>query len=180
MSILTAVIDKHGSTRYSPASVALCIVYPIHNSWPAGPFGKARVREVDGEMPNLPNENGQRNYPKCPEGQKSPKSRGFYGVEFGQGETVLIHPNSLPAAQRSAGQPVMSFATGCQRARGTYRSGGMSMGAFMSGIRRCRRFRRLMRTSRSAADRSPSRRRSRASESSRMRPCRRQPLSLSA
>jgi hypothetical protein len=46
-------------------------------------------------MPNqtLPNENGQRNCPKCPEGQKSPKSRGFCGLEFGQGETVLIHPN---------------------------------------------------------------------------------------
>ena len=50
-------------------------------------------------MPNqtLPNENGQRNCPKCPEGQKSPKSRGFYGVEFGQGETVLIRPNFGPA-----------------------------------------------------------------------------------
>ena len=45
-----------------------------------GPVGKAWVREV-GEMPNqtLPDQSGQRNYPKCAEGQKSPKSRGFYG-----------------------------------------------------------------------------------------------------
>lgn len=32
---------------------ALCIVYPIHDSRPAGPFGKAAVREVDGEKAEL-------------------------------------------------------------------------------------------------------------------------------
>src|SRR5215216_2977041 len=84
------------------------MVYPIHNGRPAGRFGKAWVREVEGELPNqtLPDENGQRNCPKCPEDRKSPKSGGFCGVEFGQGETVLIHPNSRPAGRQSARQHV--------------------------------------------------------------------------
>ncbi|MPZ31626.1 MAG: hypothetical protein GEV13_11635 [Rhodospirillales bacterium] len=62
-------------------SVALCIVHPIHNSRPAGPFGKAAMREVDGENAerNLSNENGQRNYRNSPNVKKGPNIAAFAG-----------------------------------------------------------------------------------------------------
>ena len=93
---------------------ALCIVYPIHNSRPAGPFGKAAVREVDGEKaePDLSNENDQRNYPKSPKVKKRAQISRFLRVDFGQGEPVRIHPNSSefqahrPTAYRA---PVKTF-----------------------------------------------------------------------
>jgi len=50
-----------------------------------GLVGKTAVRKIDGEnaKQKLSNENGQRNYPKCPKRQKSLKNRGFCGSEFG-------------------------------------------------------------------------------------------------
>jgi hypothetical protein len=71
---------------------ALCIVYPIHDSRPAGPFGKAAVREVDGEKaePDLSNENDQRNYLKSPKVKKGPNIEVFAG-RFRTGRTC---PNS--------------------------------------------------------------------------------------
>jgi hypothetical protein len=87
---------------------ALCIVYPIHDSRPAGPFGKAAVREVDGEKaePDLSNENDQRNYLKSPKVKKRPKYRGFCGSisERANLSEFIRIPGPLPNGRQSTPQ----------------------------------------------------------------------------
>jgi hypothetical protein len=81
------------------------------NSRPADPVGKAAVREVDGEKAerNLSRTKMASETIGNPRTSKKAQISRFLRVDFGQGEPVGIHPNSMPAAQQPAGQPVKAF-----------------------------------------------------------------------